>query len=135
MNLSVSFKPMVSNFTPSFKSSEARDVKAEMNQLDSDSKNQKMNELSVMSARMDLESKLNDTKVAPVKYVEDVKPAKPFNAPKEVDKNSYVTAPSLDATVKKFQQGKAPSRAEQDAALTNQMNYFAVNNKILHGLV
>lgn len=134
MSLSVSFKPMVSNFAPSFKSSEAKDVKAEMSKLESDSKNQKLNDLSVMSTRMDLESKLNDTKVAPVEYVEDVKPAKPLNAPKEVEKNSYVTAPSLDSTVKKFQQGKAPSRVEQDAVLTDQMNQMAVNNRILHGL-
>lgn len=134
MNLSVSFKPMVSNFAPSFKSGEAKDVKAQMNELSDKSKSLKLNDLSVMSTRMDLESKLNETKSTPVQYVEDVKPAKPVDFVKEVDKNSYVTAPSLDSTVKKFQQGKAPSRVEQDAVLTDQMNQMAVNNKILHGL-
>ena len=134
MNLSVSFKPMVSNFAPSFKSSEAKDVKAQINELDDKSKTQKLNDLSVMSTRMDLESKLNETISAPVQYVEDVKSAKPVDSVKEVDKSSYVTAPSLDSTVKKFQQGKVPSRVEQDAVLTNQMNQMAVSNKILHGL-
>lgn len=134
MNLSVSFKPMVSNFAPSFKSSEAKDVKAQINELEDKSKSQNLNDLSVMSSRMDLESKLNETKSAPVQYVEDVKPAKPAESVKEVEKNSYVTAPSLDSTVKKFQDGKAPSRVEQEAVLTDQMNQMAVNNKILHGL-
>ena len=135
MTSSVSFKPMVSNFAPSFKSNDAKDLKIQLSELSENSRNQKLNDLSVMSSRMDLESKLNETKTAPVEYVEDVKPLKPDNSVKEVDKNSYVTAPSLDSTVKKFQQGKAPSRVEQDAVLTDQMNQMAVNNRILHGLV
>lgn len=134
MSLSVSLKPMVSNFAPSFKSSEAKDVKAQINELEDKSKSQKLNDLSVMSARLDLESKLNETKSAPVQYVEEAKPARPVAASKEVDKSSYITAPSLDSTVKKFQDGKAPSRVEQEAVLTDQMNQMAVNNKILHGL-
>ena len=94
-----------------------------------------MNDLTVMSNRMNLESKLNDTKTSPVQYVEDVKPAKSSEATKEVEKNSHVTVPTLDSTVKKFQEGKAPSKVDQDRVLTNQMSYMAVNNRVLHGLV
>ena len=135
MSLSVSFKPMVSSFAPSFKSNDAKDLKNQLSELKETSQNQKMNDLTVMSNRMNLESKLNDTKTSPVQYVEDVKPTKPNEATKEVEKNSYVTAPTLDTTVKKFQEGKAPSKADQDRVLTNQMSYMAVNNRILHGLV
>ena len=135
MSLSVSFKPMVSNFAPSFKSNDAKDLKNQLSELKETSQNQKMNDLTVMSNRMNLESKLNDTKTSPVQYVEDVKPAKSSEATKEVEKNSYVTAPTLDTTVKKFQEGKAPSKVDQDRVLTNQMSYMAVNNRILHGLV
>lgn len=135
MSLSVSFKPVVSNFSPSFRSSDAQAIKTQISELEDNSKNQRMNDLSVMSNRMDLESKLNETKSAPVTYVEEVKPVKQSESTKEVDKTSYVTEPSLDSTVKKFQNGKAPSRVEQDAVLTNQMNQMAVNNRILHGLV
>lgn len=135
MSLSVSFKPMVSSFAPSFKSNDAKDLKNQLSELKETSQNQKMNDLTVMSNRMNLESKLNDTKTSPVQYVEDVKPTKPNEATKEVEKNSYVTAPTLDSTVKKFQEGKAPSKVDQDRVLTNQMSYMAVNNRILHGLV
>ena len=135
MSLSVSFKPMVSSFAPSFKSNDAKDLKNQLSELKETSQNQKMNDLTVMSNRMNLESKLNDTKTSPVQYVEDVKPTKPNEATKEVEKNSYVTAPTLDTTVKKFQEGKAPSKVDQDRVLTNQMPYMAVNNRILHGLV
>ncbi len=135
MSLSVSFKPMVSSFAPSFKSNDAKDLKNQLSELKETSQNQKMNDLTVMSNRMNLESKLNDTKTSPVQYVEDVKPTKPNEATKEVEKNSYVTAPTLDTTVKKFQEGKAPSKVDQDRVLTNQMSYMAVNNRILHGLV
>ena len=135
MSLSVSFKPMVSSFAPSFKSNDAKDLKNQLSELKETSQNQKMNDLTVMSNRMNLESKLNDTKTSPVQYVEDVKPAKPNEATKEVEKNSYVTAPTLDSTVKKFQEGKAPSKVDQDRVLTNQMSYMAVNNRVLHGLV
>ncbi|DAA97208.1 TPA: hypothetical protein CPT80_03205 [Candidatus Gastranaerophilales bacterium HUM_9] len=135
MSLSVSFKPMVSNFAPSFKSNDAKDLKNQLSELKETSQNQKMNDLTVMSNRMNLESKLNDTKTSPVQYVEDVKPTKPNEATKEVEKNSYVTAPTLDSTVKKFQEGKAPSKVDQDRVLTNQMSYMAVNNRVLHGLV
>lgn len=134
MSSSVSFKPMVSNFAPSFKSNDAKDLKIQLSELSENSRNQKLNDLSVMSSRMDLESKLNETKTAPVEYVEDVKPLKPETSVKGVEKNSYVTAPSLDSTVKKFQEGKELTRVEQDAVLTDQMNQMAVNNKILHGL-
>ena len=135
MSLSVSFKPMVSSFAPSFKSNDAKDLKNQLSELKETSQNQKMNDLTVMSNRMNLESKLNDTKTSPVQYVEDVKPTKPNEATKEVEKNSYVTAPTLDTPVKKFQEGKAPSKVDQDRVLTNQMSYMAVNNRILHGLV
>ena len=135
MSLSVSFKPMVSSFAPSFKSNDAKDLKNQLSELKETSQNQKMNDLTVMSNRMNLESKLNDTKTSPVQYVEDVKPTKPNEVTKEVEKNSYVTAPTLDTTVKKFQEGKAPSKVDQDRVLTNQMSYMAVNNRILHGLV
>lgn len=135
MSLSVSFKPMVSSFAPSFKSNDAKDLKNQLSELKETSQNQKMNDLTVMSNRMNLESKLNDTKTSPVQYVEDVKPTKPNEATQEVEKNSYVTAPTLDTTVKKFQEGKAPSKVDQDRVLTNQMSYMAVNNRILHGLV
>ena len=135
MSLSVSFKPMVSSFAPSFKSNDAKDLKNQLSELKETSQYQKMNDLTVMSNRMNLESKLNDTKTSPVQYVEDVKPTKPNEATQEVEKNSYVTAPTLDTTVKKFQEGKAPSKVDQDRVLTNQMSYMAVNNRILHGLV
>lgn len=135
MNLSISFKPMVSNFAPSFKSSDTKDLKVQLSELNESSKAKKMNDLSVISSRMDLESKLNDAKPAPVQYVEDVKPVNSVDSVKEVDKNSYVTMPTLDSTVKKFQDGKAPSQVEQDSVLTKQMDQIAVNNKVLHGLV
>ena len=134
MTTSVSFRPVVSNFAPSMQTNQAKDFKIALCELNETSREKKMNALLFMSNKLNLESKINETKVAPVEFVEDVKPVKTQSF-KGIEKNSNVTAPSLESTIKNFQKGKTLSKVESDAKLTNQMNYFAMNNRVLHGLV
>lgn len=132
MTTSVSLRPVVSNFAPSMQNNQAKDLKIALCELNETSREKRMNALSFMSNKLNLESKINETKVAPVEFVEDVKPTQSF---KGIEKSSNVTAPSLESTIKNFQKGKTLSRVDNDVKLTNQMNYFAMNNRVLHGLV
>ncbi len=132
MTTSVSLRPVVSNFAPSMQNNQAKDLKIALCELNETSREKRMNALSFMSNKLNLESKINETKVAPVEFVEDVKPTQSF---KGIEKSSNVTAPSLESTIKNFQKGKTLSRVDNDLKLTKQMNYFAMNNRVLHGLV
>lgn len=132
MTTSVSLRPVVSNFAPSMQNNQAKDLKIALCELNETSREKRMNALSFMSNKLNLESKINETKVAPVEFVEDVKPTQSF---KGIEKSSNVTAPSLESKIKNFQKGKTLSRVDNDVKLTNQMNYFAMNNRVLHGLV
>lgn len=132
MTTSVSLRPVVSNLAPSMQNNQAKNLKIALCELNEVSREKRMNALSFMSNKLNLESKINETKVAPVEFVEDVKPTQSF---KGIEKSSNVTAPSLESTIKNFQKGKTLSRVDNDAKLTSQMNYIAMNNRVLHGLV
>ncbi|MCD8378555.1 MAG: hypothetical protein LUB59_07195 [Candidatus Gastranaerophilales bacterium] len=133
MTTNISFRPQVGMAPTVTQQADANNYRAELNQVDTDVKNYEISDIAAMTRRTDLESKLQETKAAPVKYVEDVNPIKTS----ETDSTEFVktvTNPGFENTVKNLQNGKQYSLNERDLMLTNQMNQMAVNNRILHGL-
>lgn len=133
MTTNVSFRPQVSIAPTVTQQADANNYKAALNQLKADYNNNQVSDIAAMTQKTNLESKLQETKAEPVKYVEDV------NAPKTSDVNSteqskVVTNPAFEKTVKNLQNGKQYSLNEREQMLTSQMNQMAMNNRILHGL-
>lgn len=130
MTTSVSLRPQVTMAPPVIQQAKADNCKAELNRLESDVKNNRVSDISAMTQRMMLESQLNDTKVEPVKYVEEIKPCEPSKT-----SDCASTAPkNITDVIAKFHRGKQPSKVEQSQVLFNQMDMFAASNRILHGL-
>lgn len=125
-------RPQVNNVPTVTQQFDADNIKAELNMVDDDVNNCRISDIAAMTKKTNLESKLNDTKAAPVKYVEDYAISK---APEADDEISCVSTPDFENTVKNLQDGKQYSLSEKDLMLTNQLNQMALNNKILHGLL
>lgn len=133
MVANVSFRPQITMAPPVIKQAEANNCREKLNEVETDVKNNQITDISAMTQRMQLESQLQDTKVAPVKYVEETKPQS--LQPAEASKNAYATKPaSINDVIAKFHKGQQPSKVEQTQVLTNQMNMLAASNMVLHGL-
>lgn len=133
MTTSVSFRPQVSLAPTVTQQSDANNFKAALNQLQTDFNNNEVSDIAAMTQKTDLESKLNETKAEPVKYVEDVKTNKTSDG-NSVEQSKVVTDPAFEKTIKNLQSGKQYSLNEREQMLTSQMNQMAMNNRILHGL-
>ena len=131
MVASVSFRPQVTMSAPVVQQAKAENCKEELNRLDSDVKKNRVSDISAMTQRMMLESQLNDTKVEPVKYVEELKPTE--NSP-ATSNAADITPKNVTDVIAKFHKGKQPSKVEQSQVLMNQMDMFATSNRLLHGL-
>lgn len=129
----MAIRPQVNVAPTVTQQADANNYKAELNKVDSDVKNNQISDIAAMTKKTDLESKLNDTKAEPVKYVEDVKTSDVKSADK-TENAKNVTNPGFESTIKNLQNGKQYSLNEKSMMLTNQMNQMAINNRILHGL-
>ena len=69
----MAIRPQVNVAPTVTQQADANNYKAELNKVDSDVKKNQISDIAAMTKKTDLESKLNDTKTEPVKYVEDVK--------------------------------------------------------------
>lgn len=133
MVTSVSFRPQVSLAPTVVQQSEANNCREKLNKVETDAKNNQITDISAMTQRMQLESQLQDTKVAPVKYVEEIKPQQTHEVAKTAE--TVATKPkTVTDVIKNFHNGKQLSRVEQSQVLTNQMNMMAASNMVLHGL-
>ena len=132
MVTSVSFRPQVTYAAPVVKQAEANDCREKLNEVKNDVRNNQISDISAMTQKMQIESKLQDTKVAPVKYVEEIKTQAWQPTPSErIDATKPNTVTDVIA---KFHKGEQPSKVEQSNVLTSQMNMLAASNMILHGL-
>lgn len=131
---SIAYRPQVNVVPTAVQQSTADNCKSELNKIDSDVKNNEITDIAAMAERMRIESQLDDTKVPPVKYVEEIKPqtAQETTVSSEV---SAATAPkTVTDVIKRMHSGKQYSSHEHSQMLTSQMNQMAINNRILHGL-
>ena len=132
MTTSISFRPQI-NISPNFaQKSEANQFKVALEQIKTDYQNNQTTDIGFMTQKTNLESKIQETKTEPIKLVEDIKPSE--STEKTSEAKVLATDPAFDKTVKNLQNGKQYSLNERDKILTNQMNQFAINNRILHGL-
>ncbi len=133
MATSISFRPQVTMAPPVIKQAEANNCKEQLNKVESDVKNNQITDISAMTQRMQLESQLQDTKVAPVTYVEEIKP-QPTQSPQAAENAASIKPKTVTDVIAKFHKGQQASKVEQSQVLTNQMNMMAASNMILHGL-
>ncbi len=133
MVANVSFRPQITMAQPDIKQAQARNFKVRMNEVESDAKNNQITDISAMTQRMQLESQLNDTKVEPVKYVEDTQP-KSIQTVQSIESAAEIKPNNVTDVIAKFHKGKQPSKVEQSQVLTNQMSMMAASNMVLHGL-
>lgn len=105
-------------------------VKLEKNQVADDLKNGQISDMSAMSEKVALDSKMSDARKPEVKYAEVVT-TKPTDA---LDKTKAPEVTSPIANVDRQQKGKEMSEAEKQTVVDKQMNQMAINNKVLHGL-
>ena len=130
MSGTISFiKPRLNTAPTVTQQAAANNLKTELDTVISEVKNYQISDIAAMTRRTNLESKLSDTKAAPVKFVDDVKTVKT-----DKTEESYVTNPDFENAVKSLRESKQYSLNEKDKMLTEQMNQMALNNKILHGL-
>jgi hypothetical protein len=130
MTTSVSFRPQVTLAKSVVNQAKANYCKEGLNNVEKAVQNNKLTDISAMTQRMQLESQLNETKVAPVKFVEEIKP-QPLQTAKVADVGGIKNVTDV---IKNFHKGKVASKADQAQVLTNQMNMIAASNMILHGL-
>ncbi len=133
MVTSVSFRPQISMAPTVVQQAETNNCREKLNQVETDVKNNQITDISAMTQRMQLESQMQDAKVAPVKYVEEVKPQQTNEVAKPAE--TVATKPkTVTDVIKNFHNGKQLSKVDQSQVLTNQMNMMAASNMILHGL-
>lgn len=122
---------------PVVQQAKAKSCKEELNRVETDVRNNQISDITAMTQRMQLESQLNDTKVAPVKYVEEVKPQIYQTAQSAADVDTIKPKNVMDV-IGKFHQNTnyatAPSKHERSQVMANQLNQMAISNRILHGL-
>ena len=132
MTTSISFRPQV-NIRPSFtQKAEVSQFKTALEQIQADYLKQQTSDIGKMTEQTKLESKIQDRKTEPIKYVEEIKPIS-TSKPNEIT-TLATTGKNFEKIVKNIQNGKQYSINEQDKILTNQMNQIAIQNKILHKL-
>ena len=129
----ISFRPQVTMAPPVVKQAEANNCREKLNEVETDVKNNQITDISAMTQRMQLESKLQDTKVAPVKYVEETKP-QTIEPAKVSDVGAMSSPKDITDVIKKFHKGVQPSKFERSQVLMDQMNLYAASNMVLHGL-
>ena len=132
MTTNVSFRPQVSLAPTVVQQAKANECRENLNKVDKDVRNNQISDISAMTQRMMIESQLQDTKVAPVKYVEKVEPQK--WEPAQVGNVSATKPSNVNDVIAKFHRGVQPSKHQQSQVLMDQMNMFAASNMILHGL-
>jgi len=129
----VTYRPQVTQAPPVIQQAQAQECKANLQQVENESKNGQITDISAMTQRMQLESKLQDAKVSPVKYVEEVAPQNTQTA--KVSESGNVNTPKdVTDVIKNFHKGKQYSNNERSQMLFDQMNMYAASNRILHGL-
>jgi len=134
MTMSVSFRPQVTQAPTVIQQAKANEYKEDLNQVETDVKNNQISDISAMTQRMQIESKLQDTKVAPVKYVEELKPQNTQESAKVSESNSVSTPNTVTDVIKNFHRGVQHNNHERSQVLFDQMNQYAMSNRILHGL-
>ena len=133
MVTAISFRPQVTMAPSVVKQAEANSCREKLNDVESDIKNNQISDISAMTQRMQLESQLNETKVEPVKYVEDIKPEN-SKLTHSTESANIAKPANVTDVIAKLHKGKQPSKVEQSHVLANQMDMFATSNRILHGL-
>lgn len=133
MTASVSFRPQITLSAPVVQQSKSRNCKEELNRIDADVRNNRITNFTGMTERMRVESQLYDTKVAPVKYVEEIKPQ--HNSSQDV---ARIGKPkNINDVIRKFHtshQTNTISNHDYSMMMTDKMNQLAISNRILHGL-
>jgi len=134
MATAVTFRPQVCNAPTVVQQSRARACRENLNKVEEGVRKNELSDIAGMTERMQLESQLNEAKVAPVKYVEEIKPQESLQTAK-VSETSAMTKPkNVTDVIRNFHNGKQESRADRANVISQQMNMMAVNNMILHGL-
>ena len=131
MSGTISFiRPQVNTVPTVTQKTDTDNLKAELNTVNSEQEDYKISDIAAMTRRINLESKLNDTKAAPVKYEDEIKTAET-----EETSGGYATNPDFENAVKSLRENRQYSLNEKDMMLAEQMNQMALSNKILHGLL
>ena len=133
MATSVTFRPQVSLAPTVVQQSEANNCREKLNKVETDARNNQITDISAMTQRMQIESQLRDTKVAPVKYVEEIKP-KVMHTAQPSDYSVSTRPKTVTDVIARMHNGKVPSKVEQSQVLANEMNLMAASNRVLHGL-
>ena len=134
MATSVSYRPQVRLTMPVVKQTEVNSCRENLREVKKAVKENQLTDISAMTQRMEIESKLNDAKVSPVKFVEEIRPQETELA-KVAEPTTLTTPKTVTDVIAKFHKGNQPSKHEQSQVLMNQMNMFAASNMVLHGLV
>ena len=128
----ISFKARVNYVPNAVQQAQTNSAHGQLNQIEDGVRNGQLSDISAMTQRMQAESMMNDAKVAPVQYVEEIKPQ---NNATQSAAASVESPKNVTDVIKNFHKGKSYSKVEHSNMLMNQMNQYAVSNRILHGLV
>ena len=135
MVAAVSFRPQVyMTSTNSVKQEAINNGKSELNEIKSEVKNNQLSDISAMTQRMQIESKIQDAKTEPVKYDEEIKQKQRTDFAQQKENIDATKPKTITDVIAKMHKGQVASKPEQTDVLTNQMNMFATSNRILHGL-
>lgn len=130
----ITFRPQITMSKPVVRQAEADFCRENLNRVEKAVHNNNVSDIGAMTEKIRLETNLNDTKVPPVKYVEEIKPQNIQT--QKVDNSDLISSPhGITDVIKSFHKKNTPSKHEQSQVLFNQMNMLAANNMVLHGLV
>lgn len=136
MAMQVSFRAQVAQTPTVIQQAQKNESKEDLNKLQTDVKNNQMTDIAAMTQKMQIESKMQDAKAEPVKYVEEVKPQQPSTETEKVSGTGAASTPNnVTDVIKNFHRGERQYNNNQRAqVLFDQMNQYAMSNRILHGL-
>ena len=137
MTVGVSLRPQVAVAPTPVQQACVNNCKEEMKQVKTAVQNNQITDIAAMTQKMQIESTLNDAKTAPVTYVEKTKPIEvPSDTTKVAEAGSLAKPENITDVIKNFRKGgEQYSNHERSQMLMDQMNQFAMNNRILHGLL
>ncbi|GEM_PF-6864243 len=135
MSMQVSFRAQVAQAPTVIQQAQTNESKEDLNKLKTDTQNNQLTDIAAMTQKMQIESKMQDAKAEPVKYVEDVKPQPSTDTAKVSESGSVSTPNTVTDVIKNFHRGERQYNNNQRAqVLFDQMNQYAMSNRILHGL-
>lgn len=135
MVTSVSLRPQVNLAYHPVKEAVTRNCREQLNNVQKAVRNHQISDLGAMAQKMQLNTQIQAAKVPPVRYIEEIKPQNLQAAAKTSDVGSLTKPKTITDVIRRFHNGAQPSKHEQSQVLANQMDMFAANNMVLHGLI